>query len=493
LRFQLFNHRTSVRIAFLRGGWKQPKVVAWGPKVAVENVNEPLQGHLHLTGDNTEMLVQWVTKDQGSPVVKWGMSPGDHKFQASAKTTTYTRDDMCGGHAATVGWIEPGLFHAAVMTGLKPGRRYYYTYGDEVYGFSEESSFLVAPRVGPNTSVNILAIADLGQSEEDGSVEPFQYTASLNTTKWLTKEIAEKEYQLLVHNGDISYAMGFVPQWDHYFEQIKPIVTRVPYMTTPGNHERDWPHSGDRFNTVDDSGGECGIAYSRRCRMPLGPYADAWYSFDFGPIHFLQYSTEHEFEPGSPQYRFIEEDLASIDRSLTPWVIVGGHRPIYVSSTYKKWPDGDLDVSEALKIALEPLFYKYKVDLTWHGHHHSYQRTCPVFGDSCLGYREDGTARGPVHLIIGHAGAHLSRKLQPVQPPYFEKVILDHGYTRVFANGTYFHMESLCDEDQSLMDSFTLLKPAGWEAAWSAIQDPLTGADTIRVKAQSLPRASFEV
>ncbi|CAD7698428.1 unnamed protein product, partial [Ostreobium quekettii] len=230
LRFQLFNHRTSVRIALLRGGWEHPRVVAWGPEVAVENVNEPLQGHLHLTGDNTEMLVQWVTKDQGSPVVKWGLSSGDHKFQASAKTTTYTRNDMCGGHAATVGWIDPGLFHTAVMTGLEPGRRYYYTYGDEVYGFSEESSFLAAPTVGPNTSVNFLAIADLGQAEEDGSTEPWQYRASLNTTRWLTQEVAKKEYQLLVHNGDISYAMGFVPQWDHYFEQMKPIITRVPYM-----------------------------------------------------------------------------------------------------------------------------------------------------------------------------------------------------------------------------------------------------------------------
>ena len=74
------------------------------------------------------------------------------------------------------------------------------------YGFSEEQSFQAAPLVGPDTEVSFLAIADLGQAEEDGTVEPFQYQASLMTTKWLTQEAATGVYQLLIHNGDISYA-----------------------------------------------------------------------------------------------------------------------------------------------------------------------------------------------------------------------------------------------------------------------------------------------
>lgn len=50
-----------------------------------------------------------------------------------------------------------------------------------------------------------------------------------------------------------------------------------------------------------------------------------------------------------------------VNRDNTPWLIVGGHRPMYISSTYRHWPDGDVEVSLALKAALEPLFYKYKV------------------------------------------------------------------------------------------------------------------------------------
>lgn len=38
---------------------------------------------------------------------------------------------------------------------------------------------------------------------------------------------------------------GYVTQWDNYMDQIEPLVTRMPYMTVPGNHERDWPGTDD--------------------------------------------------------------------------------------------------------------------------------------------------------------------------------------------------------------------------------------------------------
>lgn len=83
-----------------------------------------------------------------------------------------------------------------------------------------------------------------------------------------------------------------------YFDQVQPLVTKMPYMTTIGNHERNWPDSGDRFPAQYDSGGECGVPYERRLQMPRPAEDKPWYSFDFGPIHFLQYSTEHVFAKG---------------------------------------------------------------------------------------------------------------------------------------------------------------------------------------------------
>jgi acid phosphatase type 7 len=53
-----------------------------------------------------------------------------------------------------------------------------------------------------------------------------------------------------------------------YHVQVEPLVSHLPYMTAIGNHERDWPGSGDRFPSMTDSGGECGVPHERRFLMP---------------------------------------------------------------------------------------------------------------------------------------------------------------------------------------------------------------------------------
>lgn len=64
---------------------------------------------------------------------------------------------------------------------------------------------------------------------------------------------------------------------------------------------------------------------------------------------------------GSEQHAFVLRDLASVDRSLTPWLVVGGHRPFYIDSTNNMEPDGDQPVAAALREAFEEAFFKYQV------------------------------------------------------------------------------------------------------------------------------------
>lgn len=59
--------------------------------------------------------------------------------------------------------------------------------------------------------------------------------------------------------------------------------------------------------------------------LPEGEGLSCRYSFDHGPIHFLQFSTEHDFSPGSEQFAWILADLKAVDRRKTPWLIAGGH------------------------------------------------------------------------------------------------------------------------------------------------------------------------
>lgn len=57
---------------------------------------------------------------------------------------------------------------------------------------------------------------------------------------------------------------------------------------------------------------------------------------------------------GSAQVDFIKQDLASVDRSKTPWVIAMGHRPWYTAKT-SMWLDG--------QAVFEPLFTEGNVSL----------------------------------------------------------------------------------------------------------------------------------
>ena len=74
------------------------------------------------------------------------------------------------------------------------------------------------------------------------------------------------------------------------------------------------------------------VPYSARFDMPNKGH---WYSFEAGSVHFTIMSTEHDFCKGSKQYEWIEADLASVNRSRTPWIVFGGHRPMYIDSTGK--------------------------------------------------------------------------------------------------------------------------------------------------------------
>lgn len=127
-------------------------------------------------------------------------------------------------------------------------------------------------------------------------------------------------------------------------------------MVGPGNHEIELNSEGSMF-----------LAFEQRYRMPAvkpaefgavtipagidstgNPYCassvfqaeynygNSFYSFDVASAHvvFLNpYSTTNET---SVQYRWLEHDLQSVDRAVTPWVVAVMHCPWYSSNTVSK-------------------------------------------------------------------------------------------------------------------------------------------------------------
>lgn len=140
-------------------------------------------------------------------------------------------------------------------------------------------------------------------------------------------------------------------------------------------------------------------AYQHRFRMPgaeTGGVSNFWYSFDYGLAHFISLNgeTDYPYSPEWPfvrdltgnetaprenqtfitdsgpfghidgswkikenyeQYQWFQKDLASVDRTKTPWVIVMSHRPMY--STEKS------SYQANMRNAFEALMLEHGVDL----------------------------------------------------------------------------------------------------------------------------------
>ena len=64
---------------------------------------------------------------------------------------------------------------------------------------------------------------------------------------------------------------------------------------------------------------------------------------DYGRVHLIFMSTEHPYNVGSPQYEWLQADLAAAaaNRENVPWIILTGHRPMYSSDADEQsehWP-----------------------------------------------------------------------------------------------------------------------------------------------------------
>lgn len=67
------------------------------------------------------------------------------------------------------------------------------------------------------------------QAERDGSNEYSNYQpGSLNTTDQLIRDLSNID--IVFHIGDITYANGYISQWDQFTAQVEPIASTVPYM-----------------------------------------------------------------------------------------------------------------------------------------------------------------------------------------------------------------------------------------------------------------------
>jgi len=331
-----------------------------------------------------------------------------NQFEPSNRTLSYSRVDMCDKNmmpAASTGFVPPGFQNEVIVSNLKQGKTYDYTLRHRDTVGEEQvvkGSFVFRPSARIRES-NFVIFGDMGQTMEefDGSLQhSWDYEAhgeidSFRVVNMIEKLMKTTEIDAIVHIGDISYATGALALWDTFLYQVESLSKQVPYMVGIGNHELGFSKS---FIPGSDSQGECGVPYST-----FFPFAgqksakeEPWYSIEVGEAHITIISTEHDISEGSVQMKWLKDDLASVNRSETPWLIVMGHRPIYVSSSWA----GDSIQASCFQKWLDPVFDRFGVDIYFAGHHHSYQRSCRrLIHGKC-----QATSKGVQHVIVGTGG-----------------------------------------------------------------------------------------
>ncbi|MQL76089.1 hypothetical protein Taro_008482 [Colocasia esculenta] len=311
------------------------------------------QVHVSMVGPD-KARVSWITHSVAPSTVHYGTSPGNYTHSVSGTASNYRYL-----------LYSSGQIHDAVIGPLLPSTVYYYRCSSNP---DRAFSFRTPPAKLP---INFVVAGDLGQTE---------WTAST------LSHIAASGYDVLLLPGDLSYADYYQPRWDTFGRLVEPLASQRPWMVTQGNHEVEKLPIVERpFK-----------AYNARWRMPFeqsGSTSNLYYSFDAagGAVHVVMLGSYAEFNPGSDQYRWLQTDLASVDRKKTPWVVALIHAPWYNTN------EAHQGEGEDMRQAMEGVLYKARVDVVFAGHVHAYERFDRVFDN-----KQDRC--GPVHITIGDGG-----------------------------------------------------------------------------------------
>jgi len=283
--------------------------------------------------------------------------------------------------------------------------------------------------------------------------------------------------------GDISYAdddflhnpvqFNYENVWNGYMNWMQDIMATKPYMVLVGNHESEC-HSPA---CLDDEERRTKLgnfsAYNHRFKMPSeesGGVMNMWYSFSYANAHFISFNTETDY-PHAPEANtgdshllpaghfgydgelmaWFENELikANASRHIRPWIIVGGHRPIYEAT----------GVNVDLQNLIEDLLYKYQVDIYFCGHVHSYARSYPVYqGQAVKSYVNPPY---PTYVLVGGAGCDEMSGAQGVELSdwcaYQDTTYYATGILTVY-NSTTLTWEYIISKDGTVKDSFTITK-----------------------------------
>ena len=149
-------------------------------------------------------------------------------------------------------------------------------------------------------------------------------------------------FDMHLHVGDMAYdfPLDHGAVGDTWAREQSEIASRIPFQAWPGNHETDDNHC-DFLNYRARFYNQNLTADASRVPSANSRY----YSFEVpGLLHVVGIDTDAYAEPDTDtdgngnsgqsffvreQWEWLQRDLASVNRTHTPWVFLMGHHPMY--------------------------------------------------------------------------------------------------------------------------------------------------------------------
>ncbi len=339
--------------------------------------------------EHDRVTVSWESNVPGYGFVEYGTTPnGLHRIAAAPETAS--------------------ALHEVVLPDLEPNTRYYYRAntvpvpyhvgGTAPDGFaSPVSSFRSSVEAG--TPFTFIAYGDnRTQIDVHRQVVSEMWTAA-----------HENDARFVLSTGDLVTTGGSWHEYqDEFFGPALPLMSTLPYYTTIGNHEGN---------------------HLRYYHYMSLPGIEAWYGFQHGDVDFFGINSSNNYEPGSPQYVWLEQALRS---STAIWKVAFFHHPPYACTPSRK--PGDLNVQNHLV----PLFEEHGVQLVILGHDHLYGRS--------------NERNGVTYVISGGGGA----PSYPAEPDEINRIcVREHHYCVVDVTPEQLRLRAIAI-DGDLLDDFTL-------------------------------------
>jgi hypothetical protein len=330
----------------------------------------PVRGPYLQQVSSQSAVVVWTTRVSGSAAVRYATT-GRTPVSVAAQTRFF--------RAADTGLAYDAYQHEARLTGLSASTRYTF---DLLLGGVDttagQEAFTTAPPTGSGTA-RFIAFGDSGV----GSTQQLQ----------LADRMAADTFDLALHGGDVAYGTSaglggasYRQYEDWFFSVYAAWLKARPMFPSMGNHDTERAF-GQAYLDV--------YVLPENGESPMFPdHAERYYSFDYGPAHFIALDTERAFQDPArraAQLAWLDADLAATSQ---PWKVVYFHRSPYSAGTHH---GSDL----AVRNAFAPLFERHGVDLAISAHEHDYERSIPWREFEPLGepvvYVVSGGGGGPLH------------------------------------------------------------------------------------------------